>query len=42
MVDVTHHNDLKRYRHPEPGELELYCQRLIDPDQAQELVQAPW
>ncbi|MDH6435161.1 transcriptional regulator with XRE-family HTH domain [Streptomyces sp. SAI-144] len=37
-VDVTHHNDLKRYRHPELGELELYCQRLIDPDQAQELL----
>ncbi|MFL5993207.1 MAG: transcriptional regulator, partial [Streptomyces sp.] len=36
--DVTHHNDLKRYRHPELGELELYCQRLIDPDQAQELL----
>jgi transcriptional regulator with XRE-family HTH domain len=37
-VDVTHHNDLKRYRHPELGELELYCQRLVDPDQAQELL----
>ncbi|MYT06513.1 MULTISPECIES: helix-turn-helix transcriptional regulator [Streptomyces] len=37
-VDVTHHHDLKRYRHPELGELELYCQRLIDPDQALELL----
>ncbi|WP_329352976.1 helix-turn-helix transcriptional regulator [Streptomyces sp. NBC_01261] len=37
-VDVTHHNDLKRYRHPELGDLELYCQRLVDPDQAQELL----
>ncbi|MGX1369324.1 transcriptional regulator with XRE-family HTH domain [Streptomyces canus] len=24
-VDVTHHDDLKRYLHPELGELELYC-----------------
>ncbi|MCY1136594.1 helix-turn-helix transcriptional regulator [Actinoplanes sp. Pm04-4] len=37
-VDVTHHHDLKRYRHPELGELELYGQRLIDPEQAQELL----
>jgi len=37
-VGVTHHEDLKRYRHPELGELELYCQRLVDPDQAQELL----
>lgn len=37
-VDVTHHNDLKRYRHPELGEMELYCQRLVDPDQVQELL----
>ncbi|AQW54434.1 helix-turn-helix domain-containing protein [Streptomyces violaceusniger] len=37
-VDVTHHLDLKRYRHRELGELELYCQRLVDPDQAQELL----
>ncbi|MEV6632569.1 helix-turn-helix transcriptional regulator [Actinoplanes sp. NPDC051470] len=37
-VDVTHHHDLKRYRHPELGELELYCQRLVDPEQAQELL----
>jgi transcriptional regulator with XRE-family HTH domain len=37
-VDVTHHEDLKRYRHPELGELELYGQRLVDPDHAQELL----
>ncbi|MFE9009572.1 helix-turn-helix domain-containing protein [Streptomyces sp. NPDC007875] len=37
-VDVTHHLDLKLYRHRELGELELYCQRLVDPDQAQELL----
>ena len=28
-VDVTHHHDLKRYRHPELGELELYDRRLL-------------
>jgi transcriptional regulator with XRE-family HTH domain len=37
-IDVTHHNDLKRYRHGELGDMELYCQRLVDPDQAQELL----
>ena len=37
-VDVNHHEDLKRYRHAELGELELYCQRLVDPDRAQELL----
>ena len=37
-VDVTHHHDLKRYRHAGLGELELYGQRLVDPDQAQELL----
>jgi MmyB-like transcription regulator ligand binding domain len=37
-VDVTHHQDLKRYRHPELGELELYGQRLVDPDEGQELL----
>jgi transcriptional regulator with XRE-family HTH domain len=37
-VDVTHHRDLKRYRHPELGDLELYGQRLVDPDHAQELL----
>jgi transcriptional regulator with XRE-family HTH domain len=37
-VDVTHHHDLKRYRHPELGELELYARRLTDPDEGQELL----
>jgi transcriptional regulator with XRE-family HTH domain len=37
-VDVTHHHDLKRYRHPELGELELYSRRLVDPDEGQELL----
>jgi transcriptional regulator with XRE-family HTH domain len=37
-VDVTHHHDLKRYRHPELGELELYARRLMDPDEGQELL----
>ena len=37
-VDVTHHQDLKRYLHPVLGELELYGQRLVDPDAAQELL----
>ncbi|MFI2714408.1 helix-turn-helix transcriptional regulator [Micromonospora sp. NPDC018662] len=37
-VDVTHHHDLKRYRHPELGELELYARRLVDPDEGQELL----
>jgi transcriptional regulator with XRE-family HTH domain len=37
-VDVTHHHDLKRYRHPDLGELELYGQRLVDPDEGQELL----
>ncbi|MFI5931920.1 helix-turn-helix transcriptional regulator [Actinoplanes sp. NPDC051494] len=37
-VDVTHHEDLKRYLHADLGELELYCQRLVDPDHAQELL----
>ena len=37
-VDVTHHHDLKRYRHPELGELELYTRRLVDPDEGQELL----
>lgn len=34
-VGVVHHLDLKRYRHARLGELELYCQLVIDPDQAQ-------
>jgi transcriptional regulator with XRE-family HTH domain len=37
-VGVTHHLDLKRYRHPELGELEMYAQRLVDPDEGQELL----
>ncbi|MFJ9908972.1 transcriptional regulator, partial [Streptomyces sp. NPDC101152] len=37
-VDVTHHHDLKRYLHPELGELEMYAERLVDPDAAQELL----
>ncbi len=37
-MDVTHHHDLKRYRHPGLGELELYCQPLVDPEQAQTLL----
>jgi transcriptional regulator with XRE-family HTH domain len=37
-VDVAHHHDLKRYRHPELGEIELYARRLVDPDEGQELL----
>jgi transcriptional regulator with XRE-family HTH domain len=37
-VDVTHHDDLKRYRHPELGDLELYARRVVDPDEGQELL----
>lgn len=37
-VDVTHHHDLKRYCHPQLGELELYSRRLVDPDEGQELL----
>jgi transcriptional regulator with XRE-family HTH domain len=37
-VDVTHHLDLKRYRHPELGELELHSRRLMDPDEGQDLL----
>ncbi|MFI5709822.1 helix-turn-helix transcriptional regulator [Kribbella sp. NPDC051620] len=37
-VGVGHHHDLKRYRHPVLGELELYCQPLLDPEQSQELL----
>ena len=36
--DMIHHHDLKRYRHPELGELELYARRLVDPDEGQELL----
>ncbi|KUL41502.1 helix-turn-helix transcriptional regulator [Actinoplanes awajinensis] len=37
-VDVVHHHDLKRYRHAELGELELYCQPVLDRDQSHELL----
>ncbi|MDX3076660.1 helix-turn-helix transcriptional regulator [Streptomyces sp. NPDC088354] len=37
-VGVIHHHDLKRYLHAELGELEMYAQRLLDPDTAQELL----
>ncbi|MEU8718525.1 helix-turn-helix transcriptional regulator [Streptomyces sp. NPDC048663] len=37
-VGVVHHHDLKRYLHSELGELEMYAQRLVDPDTAQELL----
>jgi transcriptional regulator with XRE-family HTH domain len=36
--DVTRHHDLERYRHPELGDLELYCQPLVDPGQFQQLL----
>ena len=36
-VDVSHHHELKRYRHAELGELELYGQALLDIDQDQYL-----
>ncbi|MFD0522117.1 helix-turn-helix transcriptional regulator [Paractinoplanes durhamensis] len=37
-VDVTHHHELKRYRHPQLGELELHSRRLTDPDEGQDLL----
>lgn len=37
-VGVTHHHDLKRYLHPELGELELYAEMLTDPEQFQVLL----
>ena len=37
-VDVQHHRELKRYRHAVLGELELYCQPLLDVDQDQYLL----
>ncbi|MGW3094992.1 helix-turn-helix transcriptional regulator [Streptomyces sp. NPDC001102] len=37
-VGVTHHHDLKRYLHPELGELELYAEMLLDPEQCQTLL----
>ncbi|MEU6741978.1 helix-turn-helix transcriptional regulator [Streptosporangium sandarakinum] len=35
-VGVTHHHDLKRYRHAGLGELELYRRPLLDPELFQE------
>ncbi|MET9564115.1 helix-turn-helix transcriptional regulator [Streptomyces tauricus] len=35
---VAHHHDPKRYLHPELGELELYSEMLVDPEQRQTLV----
>ena len=32
-VGVVHHRDLKRYRHAQLGEMELYCQLLVEPDE---------
>ena len=37
-VDVSHQHELKRYRHAELGELELYGQGLLDMDQDQYLL----
>lgn len=37
-VDVTHHHELKRYRHPVLGDLEMYSRRLYDPDEGQDLL----
>ena len=37
-VDVVHHRELKRYLHPELGELEMYSRLLVDPDEGQELL----
>ncbi|MER6441566.1 helix-turn-helix transcriptional regulator [Streptomyces sp. NPDC001185] len=37
-VGIVHHHDLKNYLHPELGELEMYAQRLVDSDTAQELL----
>lgn len=37
-VGVTHHHDLKRYLHPELGELKLYAEMLLDPEQYQTLL----
>lgn len=31
-------SDLKRFVHPEVGAIELYCENLLDPDQAQSLM----
>lgn len=32
-VGVVHHRDLKRYRHAQLGEMELYCQLLVEPNE---------
>ncbi len=37
-VAVVHHHELKRYLHPELGELEMYSWRLADPDESQDLL----
>ncbi|MDX3076661.1 helix-turn-helix transcriptional regulator [Streptomyces sp. NPDC088354] len=37
-VNVAHRDGIRRYRHPELGELRLYCRRLVDPEQTQELL----
>ena len=31
-------SDAKRFRHPEVGRIDLFCQTLLDPDQAQSLL----
>ncbi|GAB3311982.1 helix-turn-helix transcriptional regulator [Geodermatophilus aquaeductus] len=33
-----HPDDVKRYRHPEVGRIEVNCQTLVDPDQAHRLM----
>ncbi|GAA1618344.1 helix-turn-helix transcriptional regulator [Actinoplanes couchii] len=37
-VDFNHDRDLKRYRHPELGEFELYSRWLVDPEAGQDLL----
>ncbi|MER6441567.1 helix-turn-helix transcriptional regulator [Streptomyces sp. NPDC001185] len=37
-VNVAPRDGIRRYRHPELGELLLYCRRLVDPEQTQELL----
>ncbi|MFI9586385.1 helix-turn-helix transcriptional regulator [Streptomyces sp. NPDC052236] len=37
-VTATHHHGLKRYLHSELGELELYSEVLVDPEQCQTLL----
>ena len=37
-VDVTHQHELKRYLHPELGELQMYSRWLVDPDEGQDLL----